>query len=279
MVEQDLSMYVTYNPSCVTPDTPLDEMVRMIDELGFQQWPVVDEERRLVGLIEDTAIVAARTLAPNHGNRRTHPAAGAVATAYRVAEIMQPEPFSVTVQNLPKTVLKLVLENDVHSLPVVEDRRLLGLITSTDFLREFSYGELPACRESLEEYVETCVDSVEIGTNLSEVADWFESHERDLLPVVQGACPLGVVSRRDLRKATCRFAARDWLERRHSVSEHVVLEIATSCPSLRPSQKLGDAARLMIERSVEALPVVNQARRLLGVVTEERILREMYHAM
>ncbi len=43
----------------------------------------------------------------------------------------------------------------------------------------------------------------------------------------------------------------------------------------RPEQTLGDVARLMVERDVRAVPVVNDAGTLLGMVTHRELLRHL----
>ena len=43
----------------------------------------------------------------------------------------------------------------------------------------------------------------------------------------------------------------------------------------RPDQTLGEVARLMVERDVRAIPVVNDAGTLLGMVTHRELLRHL----
>ena len=58
-----------------------------------------------------------------------------------------------------------------------------------------------------------------------------------------------------------------------------ILALAASAPTIRPGERLSNAAQLMIEHKRQAIAVVNQAGRLLGVITEEMVLRAMLGEM
>src|SRR5437016_1180493 len=51
---------VTYNPKAVTPDTPLDELERIMRELQVRHLPVIDEQHNIVGLVSERDLARAR---------------------------------------------------------------------------------------------------------------------------------------------------------------------------------------------------------------------------
>jgi CBS domain-containing protein len=54
-----------------------------------------------------------------------------------------------------------------------------------------------------------------------------------------------------------------------------IQELAAESPILRPGARLSESADAMVNHQRQAIAVVNQAGRLVGVVTEENILRAM----
>src|SRR3954468_23796413 len=51
---------VTYNPKAVTPETPLDELERLMQLLQVRHLPVVDREHHIVGLVSEGDLARAR---------------------------------------------------------------------------------------------------------------------------------------------------------------------------------------------------------------------------
>lgn len=277
-MQLELSTIVTFNPLAIAGETTLGEIVEMLDSLDFHQWPVVDSDRRLIGLVTNDDLVrvfeagaaAIEFSTSDRGEQmksiRNQP----------VHEVMSPRVLSIQKSDSPAAALWTLLEHQIHALPVLTDDYLTDLATTSDFLREFSYGGSRAACVAVSETMQPPCDAVDCDATLDDVATAMHLAQSDAIPVVRGDLPLGVVSRRDLRRLKLRQTLRD-------VFDEVILEgdastilaLAASAPTIRPGERLSSAARLMIEHRRPAIAVVNQAGRLLGVVTEEMVLRAM----
>jgi acetoin utilization protein AcuB len=111
--------------------------------------------------------------------------------------------------------------------------------------------------------------------HLSEAAKLMRAQKIRHLPVVDGAGRLvGIVTARDLRQALFAPAVHDEHTDVPTLLEALsVADVMTrGVMSIRPATSIRDAARLMYERKLGALPVVERER-LVGILTETDVLR------
>lgn len=276
MFHDRLSTLVTYNPWSVPLDTDLDELLRMLNQLGFNHWPVIDEQGQLAGIVSEIDVLRAVE------ERRAVAMAPAMQDARcdalpvcRAGDIMQRRVITVASHCSPREALDTMLSGGVHSLPVVDDGQLVGIMTSSDFLREFSYGDSALGREPVTSLMQPATEPIDVEATLDEANAAFHQSGADYLAVVQGDFPLGVVSRRSVRKARCRQTARELLGTEQLDGPTSIAALVANAPTLIPGMRLSKAASVLIDAQLQAAAVVNQANRLLGVLTESRLLHAM----
>ena len=275
MFDSQLSTLITYNPFSVTPHTSLDELVRMLDQLGFHHWPVVATDGGLVGIVSEYDIV--RTLEECRAAALAPVAAtsGGRQRPCLAEDLMQQRVVTVQLGESPHEALARMIKNHIHSLPVLDGQQMLGIITSSDFLREFSYGSLPISRRPVSTLMSSPAEPLDVDASLSEAYHAFHLAGVDYLPVVQGDLPLGIVSRRGVRKARCRKTARELVDDSSFAGPISVAQLIADAPTIRPGCTLGEAATLMVEHQQQAIAVLNQANRLVGVLSEDNLATVM----
>jgi acetoin utilization protein AcuB len=99
-------------------------------------------------------------------------------------------------------------------------------------------------------------------------------HNIRRLPVVAARRLVGILTDRDLRDYTpSHCTTLDIFELHYMLDKMTVGEVmSTHLYTLEPSSTMEEAARLMYERKIGGLPVVND-RTLVGIVTESDIFR------
>lgn len=118
--------------------------------------------------------------------------------------------------------------------------------------------------------------TVEPGGSLLGAYKLMRAKDIRRLPVVQRDGHLvGIITRSDVEQAM-PFArsesARD--DAMKELEGRLVREIMTGDPiTIRPETLVRDAARIMIEKKVSGLPVVDANNRVVGLVTESDIFR------
>ncbi|MFJ1569274.1 CBS domain-containing protein [Streptomyces erythrochromogenes] len=116
--------------SCAQEDETLMDAARRMSELGVGALPICGPDNRLHGIITDRDIVV-KCLA--RGKDPHHMTAGMLAGG---------KPFTVLADADTGQVLEIMQEHRVRRLPVIEDHRLVGMISEADLARHLSEEEV-----------------------------------------------------------------------------------------------------------------------------------------
>jgi CBS domain-containing protein len=107
----------------VRPDDLVEMVARVMEWRDVRHVPVEDEEGRLVGIVSHRSLL--RMLSDGTPGGRELVA---------VRQIMNPDPVSVAPTTPVSEAVELMRRRRIGSLPVVEDGRLVGIVTVYDFL-------------------------------------------------------------------------------------------------------------------------------------------------
>jgi CBS domain-containing protein len=110
---------------------------------------------------------------------------------------------------------------------------------------------------------------------LSTVEDIMTLGRVRHMPVVHGGKLVGVVSERDLLRASLSNLTEFGSEERRAFLHVVEIGRVMSAPAITigPDDSVEDAAKVMAERKIGCLPVVDVGDVLLGLITETDVLR------
>jgi CBS domain-containing protein len=263
MTSSGLGTFVSYNPMAAAPETTVDRLLEMVKQLHMHHFPVVEGGGRLLGMISEMEVLSALV----------HRGAAVGDQPLRAEFLLNRDFVAIGPQAKPRQALELLVAHGLHSLPVIADGRLLGIVTTADFLREFSYGELPGSREPAAGHLPPLPETVEPDVTLEEALLTMQETAHLHLAVVQGGCPIGLVSEIDIIRARCHDPAGGSGDAEGN--DRPVSSVMRRAPTFRPGQRLCEAAALMIEHELPALIVTNQANRFLGVLSQNVLLSLM----
>jgi len=143
---------MTKNVVTVTPETEITKAAKILLENHFNGLPVVDDKGRLVGIIcQDDLIVQQKKfplpslftffgLIPLTSYRSLEKEMGKIVAA-TVAQAMTPDPITIDPDSTLEDIATLMVNNNVHTLPVLEHDRLVGVIGKEDVLRTLMPAE------------------------------------------------------------------------------------------------------------------------------------------
>src|SRR5499433_4036020 len=134
---------MTWGAITVEPDESVARAVRLMLQNKISGLPVVDDKGQLVGIVTEGDFLRRGEL----GTRRQRPrwlefllGPGRLATEYvqssgqKVAQVMTPEPKTITPETPLEEVVGLMERHRIKRLPVVQDGKLVGIVTRANLL-------------------------------------------------------------------------------------------------------------------------------------------------
>src|SRR5579885_3381159 len=218
---------------CVTESTPVAEAVERLLARDYTALPVVDAERRVVGVVSDADLlesgVTRLSLSVHKAVGRSHveevlgrlKREGAV-----VRQAMTAPAVTVTTDTPLKRAARVMHERGLKRLPVVDDEgKLVGIlgrldITDTDLVRRVDPAERPGL----------------------------------------------------LTQLRSRWNARAWQQVRRSYGQRAADVMTAPVVSVRDDAPVIDALTLTVTRHVKRMPVVDTDGRLVGIVSRPALL-------
>ncbi len=119
---------MTHDVITVNRETPVLEALKIMHEHGFRRLPVVDEDGRPVGVVSQSAI---EKLKPQSGIPMIWQA-GPWAARHTVAEVMNKKMVTVKPTDTVEFATNKAQTSKVGSLLVVDDNKLVGVVTTND---------------------------------------------------------------------------------------------------------------------------------------------------
>jgi CBS domain-containing protein len=122
------------SPICVTPNTLMTEIEQIFNENTFHHIPVLDENKKPVGIISKSDYFKLQHHFTLFGYKDAHDSNVRFFKSLIASDIMNKKPISIGSSTSIGDAVKMLLVNRFHSLIVVEKGRCVGILTPHDFL-------------------------------------------------------------------------------------------------------------------------------------------------
>lgn len=191
-----------------------------------------------------------------------------------VSTIMTKNPMTASVEDPLDEVMRVMDNNDIRHLPVLDGDKVVGVLSDRDLLEATGWlpesqrpeGSPKAVRDLKLARPVTCGPD---DTTVMIASD-MTSRGIGCLPVLEDDGLVGIITEMDIMRAYLDISQH---ERSSANLKRPVTELMTQPPhSLTPTSTLGEAAKLEVDLHVRHLPVLDD-RRLVGIVSDRDIRR------
>jgi acetoin utilization protein AcuB len=124
---------MTANPYTVSPDATVAETLELMRDKGIRRVPVVKNDK-LVGIITERKLLE---VSPSPATTLSIFEINYLLSKTKIDSIMTKKVVTVTTDSLLEEAAVKMREFDIGGLPVLEDGKLVGIITETDVFDSF----------------------------------------------------------------------------------------------------------------------------------------------
>jgi len=175
--------------------------------------------------------------------------------------------MSTPVRSLPRNfslldASRIMEAENIRRLVIVEDERLVGIITQTDIVRVLTSYSM---WKNIEELMTSDVAAVSNSATVKEAADVMASRDISCLVAMDNNIVAGIFTERDLLKRVIALKRNP----AETILKNIISSPVVSVPS---NYSISSASKMMEKMKIRRLLVMDD-QNLLGVVTQTDILK------
>ena len=265
-LDRQIREMMTIGVVALAPDDELSMADLLMKLEHIRHLPVIDDGGALVGLLTHRDLLRVR--------RSTLSEAQPYPSSVTARDLMKTEVDTVTPSTSALAAVRRMIDRKYGCLPVVDDGRVAGIVTESDFLRAVILALMPRRNPPRHDapvnyYMTEHVVLVNEDDSLESVERTLEEHRVSGTAVVDDrGVMVGAISRSDLVRARLpgvdHGTVRDLLR---LPPEPVTRVASKALVTTRPEVAIAEAAAAMLARGVHRLFVVDGERRPIGVVS------------
>ncbi len=125
---------MTRNPFTAAPDTPVAEARRIMQREKIHRLPVVNKKHELIGIVTEKDLLYA---SPSPATSLDIHEVAYLLAKLTVDRVMTKNAVTVNSDTLLEDAARIMVDADIGGLPIVDDGRLVGIITESDIFKIF----------------------------------------------------------------------------------------------------------------------------------------------
>jgi len=229
---------------------------------GLRILPVVDERKRLVGMISrGDVMVISSSVSP-----------------IRVKGVMSTPKFVATIDMDAFHAGREMIRLDEWYIPVVkssQDYTYMGVVGLENLIEAFLKRDIAKLSKVLSEFMSTELVTCSPGDEVDNVWRLMQNRSFAGLPVVDRGRVVGMVTQKDLLDSGVIFPVFEAKRGRFKAPSKISSVMKTLVISLPSTATIKEAARLMIEKNIGRMPVVDKEGKIIGIVDREDVVKAL----
>ncbi len=247
----------------IDKDQNLSDALKLLRKHNVSRLPVTNN-KELVGIISE------RDIAAKLGSSKYE---SMPASRLHISSVMVKDVFTVPETMQLDEVAKLMLENGIGSVPVMDaDDKMVGIVSKADFVT-LAVG-IAFDKITVKEIMTKDLTVVSPTERLVHARRIMIENHVGRLPVVEDEKLVGMLTSKDLMRAFIDFRKKVPEKYQKSQIKEVLVEfIMSSNPTVTSKDAtISEVANVMIETGYNGLPVIDDGQ-VVGIITQTDILR------
>jgi len=171
----------------VSPDDPVRDVLTIIRESNTDSVPVVDEHNIILGgVLLSELFPVVITMQKLKG---------------RVRDYMSTNVITCRADDSAQKIHTLIVESGFTAFPVVKKRRLVGIISRRDLLKDGRWRSASESSTQVDHIMTTPILTITPDEAVEAAAGLMVKHDVSRLPIVEDDCLVGIIDRHDVLKA------------------------------------------------------------------------------
>ena len=246
----------------IDKDQNLSDALKLLRKHNVSRLPVTNN-KELVGIISE------RDIANKLGSSKYE---SMPASRLHISSVMVKDVFTVPETMQLGEVANLMLENGIGSVPVMNDDKMVGIVSKADFVTlavGIAFDKVVVKEIMSKDLTVVCPSDRLIHARRQMI----ESHV-GRLPVVDDDELVGMITSKDLMRAFIDFRKKVPEKYQKSQIKDVFVEdIMSANPQyVSKDMTISEVSKIMIETGFNGLPVVDEGK-VVGIITQTDILR------
>ena len=246
----------------IDKDQSLSDALKLLRKNKISRLPVLNN-KELVGIVSE------RDIAKKLGSSKYE---SMPASRLHVSSVMVKDIISVPQSMRLAEVANIMLENGIGSVPVMEDGKMVGIVSKADFITLAIDGEYE--KICTKEIMTKDVISVSPSERLVHARRVSIDNKVGRLPVMDDEELVGMITSKDLMRAFIDFRKNVPEKYQKSQIKEVLIEyiMSTNPRVVSKDTPISEVSKIMMETGFNGLPVVENDK-VIGIITQTDILR------
>ncbi len=252
----------------VRKDQTIEDALRLMNKHKISRLPVISasDNNKLVGIITEKDMATKIASSKYEDLPLSH---------MRVSTIMTPNVITASKDDAKVVVLKVMVDNHIGGIPIVDGEEIIGMVTKTDFLKDMD----------LDVYKDTPIKDIMTRRVVTVNPDDRIVHARRLmidkhisrLVVVNSGVIVGIITAKDMAKTIIDFKKRVPEKYQENQIRNLFVQevMSQTIETTTKETSIADVADVMVTKEFSGMPV-SENNKVQGIVSKTDILRFVY---
>ena len=253
----------------VRKDQTVSDALKLMNKHKISRLPVISAKSdELVGIITEKD-VATKIASSKYDN--------VPLSHIRISTIMTQDVITATPDDEKLRILKVMVDNHIGGVPIIDSDEIVGMITKTDFLKDIN--KEPYTEIAIKEIMTKHVVTVSPDERLVHARRLMIDNDIARLVVVNSGSIVGIITAKDLAKRIIDFKKRVPEKYQHSQIRNLFVQevMSQTIETAIKDASIAEVADVMVSKEFSGMPISDDKNKVQGIVSKTDILKFIYN--